>query len=142
MAEPELEELGSELTLYAARLIRWLRKERVQPVGMRVLSILDELGPTGVTALAAVDQCSQPTMSGTVTGLVDRGWVTKEPEPADARATVVSLTAEGVAVLRAARRSNGSLVAEQLRLTDLTPTDVADAVAVLRSLLDPPKGSS
>lgn len=142
MAEPELEELGSELTLYAARLIRWLRKERVQPVGMRVLSILDELGPTGVTALAAVDQCSQPTMSGTVTGLVDRGWVTKEPEPADARATVVSLTAEGVAVLRAARRSNGSLVAERLRLTDLTPTDVADAVAVLRSLLDPPKGSS
>lgn len=142
MADSELEELGSELTLYAARLIRWLRKERVQPVGMRVLSILDELGPTGVTALAAVDQCSQPTMSGTVTGLVDRGWVTKEPEPADARATVVSLTAEGVAVLRAARRSNGSLVAERLRLTDLTPTDVADAVAVLRSLLDPPKGSS
>jgi DNA-binding MarR family transcriptional regulator len=142
MAEPELEELGSELTLYAARLIRWLRKERVQPVGMRVLSILDELGPTGVTALAAVDQCSQPTMSGTVTGLVDRGWVTKEPDPADARATLVSLTPEGMAVLRAARRSNGSLVAEQLRLTDLTPTDVADAVAVLRSLLDPPKGSS
>jgi DNA-binding MarR family transcriptional regulator len=142
VADSELEELGSELTLYAARLIRWLRKERVQPVGMRVLSILDELGPTGVTALAAVDQCSQPTMSGTVTGLVDRGWVTKEPEPADARATVVSLTAEGVAVLRAARRSNGSLVAERLRLTDLTPTDVADAVAVLRSLLAPPKGSS
>jgi DNA-binding MarR family transcriptional regulator len=81
-------------------------------------------------------------MSGTVSGLVDRGWVSKEPDPADARATLVTLTPDGIAVLGEARRSNGSLVAERLRLTDLTPTDVADAVAVLRSLLDPPKGSS
>lgn len=133
--QPSPAELGSDLTLYAARLIRWLRKEREQPVGMRVLSILDELGPTGVTALAAVDQCSQPTMSGTVHALAERGWVSKQPDPDDARASRITLTVEGRAVLAAARQSNGALIAEQLRHTDLSQQDVAHAVDVLRTLL-------
>lgn len=144
--EPTLEDLGSDLTLYAARLIRWLRRERVQPVGMRVLSMLDEHGPTGVTALAAADQCSQPTMSGTVNSLVERAWVSKEPDPDDARAALVTLTDEGRAVLAESRRSNGAVVAEQVRRTDLSHSDVAHAVDVLRTFLattrESPKGNS
>src|SRR6185437_2970666 len=102
-----MQDVGSELTLYAARLIRLLRREHPQPVGMRVLSILDEVGPVGITQLAAIDQCSQPTMSGTVTGLVERGWVTKQPDPADARGSLVSLTRTGRRTLADTRRANG-----------------------------------
>ena len=137
VTERDVEQLGSELTLYAARLVRWLRKERQQPVGMRVLSILDELGPSGITALAAADQCSQPTMSGTVNALAERGWVSKEPDPDDARASLVTLSSEGHEVLADTRRSNGALVAERLRHTDLSEQDVAHAVDVLRTLLSP-----
>ncbi|HET9499258.1 MAG TPA: MarR family transcriptional regulator [Marmoricola sp.] len=138
MTDRSLEDLGSELTLYAARLIRWLRKEQQQPVGMRLLSILDEHGPQGVTALAGIDQCSQPTMSGTVQALVERGWVRKDADPSDARASVVSLTDEGVAVLAQTRRANGAIVVG--RLGTHSAQDLAAAVALLRDLLPPPKG--
>jgi DNA-binding MarR family transcriptional regulator len=131
----DVEDLGSELTLYAARLVRWLRRAQQQPVGMRVLSILDELGPLGVTQLAGLDGCSQPTMSGTVNALVERGWVTKAADPADARASRVALTPDGRRTLSAARRANGALVADRLAATSHTAQDLAAAVAVLRDLL-------
>jgi DNA-binding MarR family transcriptional regulator len=130
--------LGSDLTLYAARLVRLLRRERRQPPGMRVLSILDEAGALGVGQLAVVDQCSQPTMSGTVAGLVERGWVSKDPDPDDARASLVTLTPAGRAVLAEARAGNGALVAERLAVAGASVEALADAVDLLRTLLDTP----
>jgi len=131
-------ELGSDLTLYAARLVRLLRREQPQPVGMRVLSILDEAGPLGVGQLAAIDQCSQPTMSGTVNALVERAWVTKRPDPADARGSRVDLTAAGRKVLADARRANGAAIAARLTAAGLGVDDVAAAVDVLRKVLETP----
>ncbi|HET6166918.1 MAG TPA: MarR family transcriptional regulator [Marmoricola sp.] len=130
------QELGSDLTLYAARLVRLLRREHQQPVGMRVLSVLDEAGPLGVTQLAAIDQCSQPTMTGTVNGLVERGWVSKRPDPADARSNRVELTGSGRRVLAEARRVNGSLVTGRLASSGVSEHDLATAVSVLRTILD------
>lgn len=129
-------DLGSELTLYAARLVRLLRRDHQQPVGMRVLSILDETGALGVTALATVDQCSQPTMTGIVNGLVERGWVSKRPAPTDARSSRVELTAAGRRVLAEARRTNGSLVADRLAARGVSEQELATAVAVLRAVLE------
>jgi DNA-binding MarR family transcriptional regulator len=133
------QELGSELTLYAARLVRLLRRELPQPVGMRVMSILDESGPLGVTQLAAIDQCSQPTMSGTVNGLVERGWVTKQPDPSDARSTLVSLTPQGRATLDEARAANGAAIAERLASAGVSADDLSTAVTVLRTVLEHPR---
>ena len=133
------QQLGSELTLYAARLVRLLRRELPQPVGMRVLSILDESGPLGVTQLAVIDQCSQPTMSGTIQGLVERGWVSKEPDPADARSTLVSLTPEGRSTLTRARAANGAAIAERLAAAGVPAGDLATAVTVLRTVLEHPR---
>jgi DNA-binding MarR family transcriptional regulator len=134
-----MQELGSDLTLYAARQVRLLRREQPQPVGMRVLSILDESGPLGVTQLAAIDQCSQPTMSGTVNALVERGWVTKRPDPADARGSRVDLTTDGRRILAEARRANGAAIAERLEAAGLGRTELAAAVEVLRMVLETPK---
>ena len=134
-------QLGSDLTLYAARLVRLLRRERTQPPGMRVLSILDEAGALGIGQLALVDQCSQPTMSGTVAGLVERGWVSKDPDPADARASLITLTRAGRAVLAEARAGNGALVAERLAAAGASAEALADAVGLLRALLEPPVNS-
>lgn len=132
-------QLGGELTQHAARLIRWLRRDLPQPAGIRVLSILDETDALGITRLAALDGCSQPTMSGIVSGLVDRGWVGKGPDPHDARASVVTLTAEGRTVLARARTENGSAVAARIAAhPDLTEAELRTAVEVLRAVLEPP----
>jgi DNA-binding MarR family transcriptional regulator len=133
---------AEDLTVYAARLVRALRRLHEAPAGLRVLSLLDELGPSGVSALAVADRTSQPTMSGTVSQLVESGWVTKSPNPDDARGSVVELTPLGRGELIRLRSLNGATVTERLAATSHTAEDLATAVAVLRDLLDPdsPKG--
>jgi DNA-binding MarR family transcriptional regulator len=136
--DEHLPALAGDLTLYAARVVRLLRRELPQPVGMRVLSILDESGALGVTQLASIDQCSQPTMSGTVNGLVERGWVTKEPHPEDARSSRVALTSAGRRTLAEARAANGEFVANRLAAASFGVDSLSTAVEVLRAVLDNP----
>lgn len=131
----DLEQQSSELVVQAARLVRAVRRRVGHPAGIRILSLLDELGPLGVTAIAEADRSSQPTVSGAVRQLVAEGWVAKEPDPSDARRTLVRLTAKGRQRLAAARRDNGAAVAERLTRTGHTADDVAHAVAVLRDVM-------
>ncbi len=134
--EPGAVALGGELTMYAARLVREVRAGIDAPAGVRVLSILDQRGPSGVTGLAVEYGCSQPTMSGLVTDLIARGWAGKRPDPADARASLVELTEAGRTVLADVRRRHGELIAERLAAhPDRTVADLATAVAVLRDVL-------
>ncbi|WP_139977778.1 MarR family winged helix-turn-helix transcriptional regulator [Nocardioides litoris] len=136
--------LGGELVTHAARLVRAVRRKQDLAAGVRVLSLLDEHGPLGVSALARVDRCSQPTMSATVRDLVADGWVVKAADPGDARASVVSLSPAGRAELGRVRRRSGEAVAARLAAGPHTPDELATAVAVLRDLLahPDPEGSS
>ena len=133
------EEQSSELVVQAARLVRLVRRGLTQPAATRVLSLIDELGPSGVTALAAADHCSQPTMTGLVRQLEDSGFVAREPNPADARGSLVNLTAKGRRELTSVRERHGRLVADRLRSTGMygEPQLVA-AVALLRHVLEHP----
>jgi DNA-binding MarR family transcriptional regulator len=132
----DLEIQSSELVVQAARLVRAVRRRVGQPAGIRILSLLEELGPLGVTAIAEADRSSQPTISGAVRQLVQEGWVAKEPDAHDARRSVVELTPAGRQRLAEARRDNGRAVAERLARTEHTPEDVAHAVADLRDVMD------
>jgi DNA-binding MarR family transcriptional regulator len=132
----ELEKQSGELVVYAARLVRAIRRRVGHPAGIRILALLDELGPQGVTALADVDRSSQPTVSGAVRHLEEQGLVAKEADPSDARRSLVQLTPEGRQRLVEARRDNGAVVAERLARTGRTADEVAAAVAVLRDVMD------
>lgn len=132
----DLEEQSSELVVYAARLVRAIRHRVGHPAGIRILALLDEFGPQGVTALAEADHSSQPTVSGAVHQLEEQGLVAKAPDPSDARRTVVTLTVAGRRRLVEARRANGAAVAERLARTGHTAGEVAAAVAVLRDVMD------
>ncbi|MFC7493066.1 MULTISPECIES: MarR family winged helix-turn-helix transcriptional regulator [unclassified Nocardioides] len=127
-------ELASDLVVQAARLVRAVRRELELPAPSRILSLLDETGPVGITRLAELDRCSQPTMSNAVTQLVERGWATKAPNPEDARSSVVTLADAGRDELQRVRALNGERVATLLAGTH-TSEEVATAVAVLRDVL-------
>jgi DNA-binding MarR family transcriptional regulator len=131
----ELEEQSSELVVYAARLVRAIRRRIGQPAGIRILALLDELGPLGVNELASVDRSSQPTVSGAVRQLEEQGWVARATDPADARRSLVRLTDLGRTRLAEARRVNGLAVAERLERTGHTADEVAAAVALLRDVM-------
>ncbi|MEI5672262.1 MULTISPECIES: MarR family winged helix-turn-helix transcriptional regulator [unclassified Nocardioides] len=131
-------DLASDLVTYAARLVRAVRRSAELPAGLRLLSILDELGPSTVTALAAADRTSQPTTTAAVRDLLARDLVDKQPHPDDARSSLIGLTDAGRTELARVRRRNGEAVAARLDALDRhSPEDLATAVAVLRSVLDP-----
>jgi DNA-binding MarR family transcriptional regulator len=133
----ELHELSGDLVVYAARLVRAVRRLSESPgAAIRIVSLLDEFGPLSVSELARLDRSSQPTMSGAVTSLVERDWVAKTPDPDDARASVVTMTAAGAAALADVRRVNADAVAARVTAhPDHDLEDLRTAVAVLRDLL-------
>ncbi len=139
---PDLVTQSGDLVTYAARLVRAVRRAVEHPTGVRVLSLLDEHGPLGISALASADRCSQPTMSGVVASLVEAGLVTKTANPDDARGSLVALTDDGRAELVRVRLDNGREVAERLTRSTCTAEDLRTAIAVLRATLEPlEKGS-
>ena len=123
---------GTEIVMYAARLIRQIRRDLDVPAYIRVLSLLDELGATGISQLAAADNCAQPTMSTQVRALEADGYVSRAPHPDDARSSLISLTAAGQAELARMRGRLGAVAAA--RLATCSEADVATAIQVLRTL--------
>ena len=132
-------ELASDLVTQAARLVRAMRRRFDLPAGIRVLSVLDELGPLTVTQLARAYSCSQPTMTGLVNQLLEQDLATKEPHPTDTRASLVVVTPAGADELARARRLNGEAIRARLEQhPSLTTDDLRTTVAVLRELLAVP----
>lgn len=129
-------ELAGELVTQAARLVRAVRRRLELPAATRIISLLDQHGPLGISQLAELDRSSQPTMSAAVAQLVEAGWATKQPNPDDARGTVVTLTAAGRDELARVRSTNGEYVAALVAShPTLDREDLATAVAVLRGIL-------
>lgn len=138
MEDERTRELSNELVVMSARLVRAIRRNNADlpAATTRVMSLLDEVGPSTVSAMAHADRCSQPTMTGLVNGLVDKGWLRRDSDPGDARRSIVSMTPEGRRALSDVRRRNAALIAERVIASGHTPADLAAAVAVLRDLLD------
>ncbi len=132
-----VEALSNDLVVLSARLVREVRRAQrdLAPASLRVMSLVDELGPSTVSALAEADRCSQPTMTGLVNGLADKGWLERSPHPDDARSSLVAMTAQGRAALDDVRRRNAALVAERITASGRTPEELATAVAVLTDVL-------
>jgi DNA-binding MarR family transcriptional regulator len=77
---------------------------------------------------------SQPGLSRLAERLVERGLLAREPDPADARATLLSLTEEGRAVQRRVGRAHARSVADAMTAR-LTP-DQMSTLAALAALLN------
>jgi DNA-binding MarR family transcriptional regulator len=137
VSNQDARQLSNDLVVLSARLVREVRRNTADPpaASIRLMSLLDELGPSTVGALAEADRCSQPTMTGIVNGLVAKGWVQRNPHPDDARSTLVSMTADGRRKLTAVRRRNATLVAERIAASGRSTEELATAVAVLSDLL-------
>ena len=132
--------LGADLLAVVARLNRYAT-QRIQmqlPAAQaRLLSPIDAQGEARICDLAAVDHCSQPTMTTQVRRLEDAGLVARTVDPGDARAVRIKITAEGMKTLNRVRVDRASAIEPQL--AELNAADrrtLEDAVTVLRRLLD------
>jgi DNA-binding MarR family transcriptional regulator len=139
-AEGAVAGLGADLLAVVARLNRYAT-QRIQmqlPAAQaRLLSTIDAHGEARICDLAAVDHCSQPTMTTQVRRLEDAGLVTRAVDPGDARAVRIKITTEGMQTLNRVRVDRARAIEPQLgELNDTDRQTLVEAVTVLRRLLD------
>jgi DNA-binding MarR family transcriptional regulator len=120
--------LASELRLSVMRLRRRLAAERhpdneLGSGSMAALGCLFRNGEQTVGELAEAERVRPPSMSRTVRGLVEGGYVVRETSADDGRQVRVRLTDAGRATVLADRRRRDAWLA--LRLKELTPDDRA-----------------
>ncbi|MEU8221614.1 MarR family transcriptional regulator [Kribbella sp. NPDC048915] len=138
MKADQLTRLGEDMVVATTRLSRLATRNvnTLPHAAMRVLGRLDELGQARISELAKADRCSQPTMSALVQRLEEQGLVQRAQDPADSRASLISLTDAGLAELNSARHQAGvalSAYLRQLPADDLETLEVA--VAIVHKLL-------
>lgn len=131
--------LGADLLNVVARLNR-LATQRVQlplpGAQARLLATIEALDAARICDLAAVDHCSQPTMTTQVRRLEEAGLVTRSGDPDDARAVLIRITDEGVRTLDRVRADRASVIDPQL--ARLAPDDrqtLTEAIGVLHRVL-------
>lgn len=132
--------LAADLLAVVARINR-LATQRVRmrlPYAQaRLLSTIDDQGTARISDLAALDHCSQPTMTTQVHRLEDAGLVSRASDPADARAVLISITEAGTAALAQVRADRGAVIDPYLERLDASDRrTLADAVRVMRNLLE------
>ena len=111
-------ELADKLHSAAIHLLRGVRREDaaagLPPAQLSALSVLVFGGPMTVGGLAEAEQVRSPTMSRIAAALERAGLVTRAPDPADARVTVVTATDTGRELLLAGRRRRVGVLEERL----------------------------
>jgi DNA-binding MarR family transcriptional regulator len=89
------------------------------PAQFGLLSILTER-PRMLTELASIQGVSLPTMSSSITAMVERGWVRRGAPEEDRRVAMIEVTATGRAALDRVARCAETHLADVIAPLDLT----------------------
>lgn len=136
-----MDDLAPDLYVALGHLVRALRQEvpsgSLGAGGVSALAALARCGPMRASALAAAEGLSAAGMTRVLNRLEGDGLAVRAPDPADGRAQLVSLTAEGARLI--AEGSEVKLAALRRRLGGLTEAErrtLACAVPLLEKLAD------
>ncbi|KAA1397483.1 MarR family winged helix-turn-helix transcriptional regulator [Aeromicrobium ginsengisoli] len=127
-----------QLARSVARLNRRLRQERqtdLTPTQLSVLGSIVKLGPSTPSAIAAYERVQPPSITRTLTCLVDEGLAIREPHPDDGRQVLISVSDKGDAVLEEERVRRDEWLAQRLaELTTAERKTLREATALLERL--------
>jgi DNA-binding MarR family transcriptional regulator len=112
-----LAHLANDLRLACMRISRRVRFESTHLVAPHQFSVMARLEKTALTPreLAQIECVSPPSMTRTVASLVDSGFVTRQDDPLDGRQVFISLTAQGLVLLKETRRKRDAWMATRLK---------------------------
>jgi DNA-binding MarR family transcriptional regulator len=134
--------LAAELRIVFGALSRRLREQAdvgdLTSAQKSVLLRLERDGPATGSALARAEAMRPQSMGAIITALETAGYVAGVPDPSDGRQTIIALTdhfRDWVSAARAARQ-DWLLRALQARLTAQEQRQLADAVELIKRLLD------
>lgn len=117
--------VAARLRLVVGRLNRRMRAEGsvglsagLSPLPLSALATLDRHGPLRLGELAARESVAAPTMSRAISALDERGAVTRTPDPADARSTLLDVSPRGREILDEVRAHYTRTVEQRLQKLD------------------------
>jgi DNA-binding MarR family transcriptional regulator len=131
----------TRLRVALARLARRLRRHELAgltPTQLAALSTVEQAGPLRLGDLAAAEGIAPSTLTRLVAVLEELGYVRRDADPKDARASTLAITLVGHETLERLRAENSALLAQRVML--LTPeqrTALAAALPALEALADP-----
>lgn len=132
-----------ELRLAVGGLVRAVNAPGAVPAGrLAVLGVLDRDGAATTSDLAARTRVRPQSMSRTVQALLADGWIASGPHPTDGRKSLMSITADGRAVLDGERDRREDRLADAIdeALTPAERATLRDATALLVKLADHARG--
>jgi DNA-binding MarR family transcriptional regulator len=117
--DPLVEEVAGAVQASVRLLVQRLRQTEVvegEPTSaeMSAMSRLDRTGPTTSADLARLERISPQSMGATVAALEERGVVERAADPEDGRRSILTLTAEGRALLLRRRSARSELLSHAL----------------------------
>src|SRR3984957_15205778 len=131
----------TRLRVALARLARRLRRHEMlglTPTQLAALATVEQAGPLRLGDLAAAEGIAPSTLTRLVAVLEELGYVRRDADPKDARASTLAITVEGHETMERLRAENSALLTQRVML--LTPqqrTALADALPALEALADP-----
>ncbi|HEX5199297.1 MarR family winged helix-turn-helix transcriptional regulator [Paractinoplanes rhizophilus] len=126
-----MEDIAEELRVAIGRFVRATREgaDSLPPIRAEAMGYLSREGPMSIAELAAYRGVRHQSMSRVVGDLEALGFVARAPDPADARAFVITLTPAGESALQADRAARRDWVAAAIEAR-LTPAEGAMLRAV------------
>lgn len=134
------DDVAIRLYVVLARLTRTMRRQEPAQLGHGAIAALATIvrdGPLRVGDLAVREGVRAPTMTRIVAALAGDGYVTREPDPADARASLIEATPDGEELVSGTRAARSRLLGR--RVAALPPEHraaLAAALPVLEELVD------
>jgi DNA-binding MarR family transcriptional regulator len=138
--DEEILDLASRLRLAIARTARRLRQQSGTDLSAALtaaLATVERHGPLTPSELAHAEHVKRPTATRIVAQLVEQGLVERAGDPEDRRSSLITITADGRALLRRLRGRKNAYLA--CRLRELDAQDVAAlerAAEVLERMLE------
>ena len=133
-------ELASRLRVDLARVARRLRQAAdsgLSPSQTSALATIERCGPMTPSELAAAERVQRPTVTRLLSRLEELRLITRTPDPADGRSTLLAVTADGSSLLASARTRKDVFLSE--RLAGLSAADRATlerAAELLEGMLE------
>jgi DNA-binding MarR family transcriptional regulator len=130
VSDLDVDRLTTVIEDFNTLFIRLPSVQRFNFSTLSVLHTLDRSGPLRLTALLATEQLKQPALTSLVAKLEQDGFVQREPDPTDGRASLLSLTEAGQEIVRSRHAHRVT------KLTALVQQLTPDERAVLAGSID------
>jgi DNA-binding MarR family transcriptional regulator len=131
----------TRLRVALARLSRRLRRHALAgltPTQLAALSTVEQSGPLRLGDLAAAEGIAPSTLTRMVAVLEELGYVRRDADPTDARASTLAITPNGHETLERLRQEGTALLTQRLALlTSDQRAALATALPALEALAEP-----